>query len=112
MRAWRDRFFYERGPASAHSRGRKSPARKRRPVQIEALETRLLLSADVLPFALELSGEANDVTLRLEDVLRDLSGTPTPVEMLQLIDDSNGAVLAEQARDASSEIIVTAEAPI
>ncbi len=79
---------------------------KRRAISIEPLEPRLLLSGDPLaPLAFQMDGDTDDLTLRLEEVLP--AGGLEAVETLQLVDNDTGAVVAEQALEATSEVVIT-----
>src|SRR5262245_15816469 len=87
------RFFYER-LSSTPRRSRRT--RSRRGAQVEPLEPRLLLSADLTPFAVDMARVGSDLTLRLD----------AATQSIQLLDSTHpdGPVVVEHSRDATSAI--------
>ena len=67
-------------------------------VQFEPLEPRLLLSADLLPFAVDMATDGTDLTLTFDDA----------TEVLRLWDNLNGgALVSERALSETDEVRVT-----
>jgi hypothetical protein len=92
------RLFYDRSPSvPRRGRRRKASRSERRSVYLEPLEPRILLSADPLvPFAVSASSETNDLTLRLDELTRNL----------QIVDNQTAAIVAEQGVDQTSEVVI------
>ena len=91
------RALWRRAPAFRKSAG----ATASRQVQFETLEPRFLLSADLLPFTVDMAAPdtGNDLTLRLDAL----------TNKLQFLDNRLGAaaaVIAEQALDQTASVVV------
>ena len=95
MRHTRKRFFYDHFPTVPKKARRRRRARGRKQLyQLEALENRLLLSADALaPLVVDMASSGNELTLRLDPAS----------EKLELV-DSRSAVVAARALHATSDV--------
>ncbi len=77
-----------------------SPSRKRKQPQkleVEPMEPRILLSADLAPFAVAMMADQNELTLS-HDITTDL---------IQVHDTFSGDLVAEQLRAETSSVVIT-----
>ncbi len=83
-----------RGQISRPRAGQLSAVPQR--IVFEQLEARYLLSADLMPFAVDMTPDHDDVTLRFD----------TSSQLLRIFDSRNAAIIAEQGIDATDEVVV------